>query len=135
MLELTTFQGDLDADGFDGDAQLLDFGDLLILIQFILFVINTVLIITIMTRARTRPDWDEEDENEANLTMVDMLTDGVSSQVTIQPHIISHKNQNFCRLRFVERSQQCVNNSSPLDVRAGGIFSRYITGTDISAGQ
>ena len=25
MLELTTFQGDLDADGFDGDAQLLDF--------------------------------------------------------------------------------------------------------------
>ena len=110
----------------------------LILIQFILFVINTVLIvliITIMIRARTRPEWDEEDENEANLTMVDMLTDGVSSQVTIQPHIISYQNQNFCRLRFVERSQQCVNNSSPLDVRAGGIFSRYITGTDISAGQ
>ena len=107
----------------------------LILIQFILFVINTVLIITIMIRARTRPEWDEEDENEANLTMVDMLTDGVSSQVTIQPHIISQQNQNFCRLRFVERSQQCVNNSSPLDVRAGGIFSRYITGTDISAGQ
>ena len=94
MLELTTFQGDLDAeadgaDGFDGDAQLLDFGDLLILIQFILFVINTVLIITIMIRARTRPEWDDEEENEANLTMVDMLTDGVSSQVTSQPHISS----------------------------------------------
>ena len=64
----------------------------LILIQFILFVINTVLIvlmITIMIRARTRPEWDEEEENEANLTMVDMLTDGVSSQVTSQPHISS----------------------------------------------
>ena len=64
----------------------------LILIQFILFVINTVLIvlmITIMIRARTRPEWDEEDGNEANLTMVDMLTDGVSSQVTIQPHFSS----------------------------------------------
>ena len=36
----------------------------------------------ITIRARTRPEWDEEEEEDsANLTMVDILTDGVRSEV------------------------------------------------------